>query len=179
MIHIGKRFFIGLSAILLVLVVLVPLTMYSYLTDSFNSIVTFHKNEETELLQKIDNLSKQNVVLQKEISQLSNLTLPYLFSRLGWYLHKSDDPVSSSRNTFTIYGRIYNIGNQPANNTELTIKFYGSNETLLQTSIVKIGTIPSITNSTSPFELPFDIGKQNIGCLVADKVTNVEISLTY
>ena len=94
-------------------------------------------------------------------------------------MHKSDDPVSSSRNTFTIYGRIYNVGNLPANNTELTIKFYGSNETLLQTSIVKIGTIPSITNSTSPFELPFDIGKQNIGCLVADKVTNVEISLNY
>ena len=83
MIHISKHFFIGLSAILLVLVVLVPLTTYSYLTDSFNSIVTSHKNEETELLQKIDSISKQNIVLQKEMSQLSNLTLPYLIFSQG------------------------------------------------------------------------------------------------
>ena len=113
--------------------------------------------------------------MNAENSQLTNLTQSYLITSIGWYLHKSNDPVASSKNTFTIYGTMYNIGNSPANNVELTIRFYGSNETLLQTSTMHVGVVPSILNST----MPFDMGKKNIDCSMADSVTDVNLSLHY
>ena len=83
--------------------------------------------------------------------------------------------MSSSKNTYTIYGTIFNIGNLPANNAELTIRFYGSNETLLQTSTIHLGIISSITNST----VPFDMGIKNIDCSIADSVTDIDFSFHY
>jgi hypothetical protein len=175
----GKGLLIALAIILLASLVLAPLITYSYLTCSYNSVIDAHKNNEKDLLRLIDSLAAQNKELTEEKSQLTNITQPYLISRLGWYLHKSDDPVASSKNTFTIYGRVYNIGILPANDTELEVKFYGRNETLLQTSTILLGIVPSIVNSTTPFDMPFDVGKRDIGCLVADSVMDVEISLHY
>ena len=125
--------------------------------------------------QRIESLTEQNKELNEENSQLSNLSQPYFITSIGWYLHKSNDPVLSSKNTFTIYGTIYNIGNLPANNVELTVRFYGGNETLLQTSTIHLGIISSITNSTAPFNM----GMKNIDCSVADSVTDLELSLHY
>jgi hypothetical protein len=179
MIRTGKRSFICSSIILLILTVLAPLITYSYLTNSYDLVIDSYTNKEKDLQQQVNGLTEQNIHLNQEKSQLTNLTQPYLFTRIGWYLHKSNDPVSSSKNTFTIYGRIYNIGQLPSNNTELTVRFYGSNETLLQTSTIRLGAVLSITNSTAPFDMPFDIEKQNIACSVADAVTDVDISLRY
>ena len=175
MIGFGKRFFISVVIILLVSTILAPLLTFSYLTNSYNSVIDTHVNKEKNLQQKVDSLTEQNKQLNAENSQLTNLTQPYLITSIGWYLHKSNDPVSSSKNTFTIYGKIYNIGNLPANNAELTVRFFGSNETLLQTSTIHVGIIPSITNST----MPFDMGKRDIDCSVADSVTDVDLSLHY
>lgn len=179
MMHLGKSFFAGSSIILLILAVLGPLITYSQLTGSYNSAIDSHKNTENSLQQQINNYTKQNFLLKQEISQLTNLTKPYLFTRIGWYVHKSDDPVVESKNTFTIYGSIYNVGTLPANDTKLTVRFFGTNQTLLQTSEIQLGVVPSITNSTVPFEMPFDLGKHNISCSVADAVTDVEVSINY
>jgi hypothetical protein len=168
-----NKLFMILAVILLILTILVPVIIYSNLTKTNNAIVDSYRNKENDLQQQVDSLAGQNKQLTEENSQLTNLTQPFLETRLGWYLHKSDDPVSSSKNTFTIYGQIYNIGQLPANNTELIIKFYGSNETLLQTSTIFLGVIPPITD----FTVPFDIGTHNIDCSVADSVANVAISL--
>jgi len=175
MLRTGKRFSISLVIILLVSTILAPLITYSYLTNSYNSVIDTHINKEKDLQQQVDSLTEQNKQLNAEKSQLTNLTQPYLITRIGWYLHKSNDPVALSKNTFTIYGKIFNIGNLPANNAELTIRFYGSNETLLQTSTIHIGIIPSITNST----MPFDMARQNIDCSVADAVTDIDVALHY
>ena len=179
MISMGKGLLIGLSIILIASLVLAPLLTYSYLTNSYNSVIDAHKNNEKDLLRLIDSLAEKNKELTEEKSQLTNITQPYLITRIGWYLHKSDDPVTSSKNTFTIYGRIYNIGILPANDAELEVRFYGRNDTLMQTSTIHLGLVPSIVNSTDPFSMPFDIGKRDIGCLVADSVMDVEISLHY
>jgi hypothetical protein len=175
MIGFGKRFFIVLVIILLVSTILAPILTFSYLTNSYNSVIDTHINKEKDLQQQVDYLTEKNNQLNAENAQLTNLSQPYLVTSIGWYVHKSNDPVSSSRNTFTIYGKIYNIGHLPANNAEITVRFYGSNQTLLQTSTVHLGIIYSITNST----IPFDIGKRDIDCSVADSVTDVELYLNY
>ena len=175
MVSFGKRFLISAVIILLFSTILAPLIILSSLTNSYNFVIDTHVNKEKELQQKIDSLTEQNNQLNAENSQLTNLTQPYLITSIGWFVHKSNDPVASSKNTFTIYGTIFNIGNLPANNVELTVRFYGGNETLLQTSTLHVGVIPSITNST----MPFDMGKKNIDCSVADSVTDVELSLHY
>lgn len=173
MIGFGKSFLISAVIILLFSTVIAPLITFSYLTNSYNSVIDIHLNKEKELQQKIDTLTEQNKQLNEENSQLTNLTRPYFITSMGWYLHKSNDPVSASKNSFTVYGTIFNIGNLPANNVELTVRFYGSNETLLQTSTIHLGIIPSITNST----VPFDMGIKNIDCSVADSVTDLDLSL--
>jgi len=175
MIGSGKRFFISLVIILLFSTILTPLLTFSYLTNSYKSEIDIYINKEKNLQQQVDRLTEKNNQLNAENSQLTNLTQPYLITSIGWYIHKSNDPVSSSKNTFTIYGKIYNIGHLPANNAELTVGFYGSNETLLQTSTIHLGMVSSITNST----IPFDIGKRDIDCSVADSITDVDLSLHY
>ncbi len=171
----NRRFVTSVVLILVFTAVLAPLITFSNLTNSYNSVIDTHVTKEKDLQQKVDSLTEQNKQLNAENSQLTNLSQPYVITSMGWYLHKSNDPVSSSRNTFTIYGTIYNIGNLPANNVELTVRFYGSNETLLQTSTIHLGIIPSITNST----VPFDMGLKNIDCSVADAVTYLDLSLHY
>ena len=158
----------------LALAVLAPLITYAYLKNSYRADIDSYRNLIVALKQQVDSLTEENRQLSEEKSQLTNLTQPYLITSLGWYLHKSNDPVISSRNSFTIYGKIYNIGNLQANNVELRVKFYGNN-TLLQNSTVHVGVIQSITNSTSPF----DMIRKEIACSVADAVTNVDISLHY
>jgi hypothetical protein len=175
MLGFGKRFFISVIIILLFLTILVPLITFVGLTNSYNSVIDTHINKERDLQQQVDSLTEQNNQLKAENSQLTNLSRPYFITSLGWYLHKSDDPVASSKNTFTTYGTIYNIGNLPANNAELTVRFYGRNETLLQTSTIHLGIIPSITNST----IPFAMGIKNIDCSMADAVTDIDLSLHY
>ena len=116
MIGSGKRFFISLVIILLFSTILTPLLTFSYLTNSYNSVIDTHINKEKILQQQVDSFTEQNKQLKEENSQLTNLTQPYLITSIGWYIHKSNDPVSYSKNTFTIYGKIYNIGLLPANN---------------------------------------------------------------
>ena len=171
----GKRFFIGLVIILLISTILTPLLTFSYLTNSYDSVIDTHVNKEKDLQQQVNSLTEQNKQLNAENSQLTNLTQPYLITSIGWYVHKSNDPMASSRNTFTLYGKIYNIGHTQANNAELTVRFYGSNETLLQTSTIHLGVVSAITNSS----VPFDIGKRDIDCSVADSVANVDLYLNY
>lgn len=175
MISFGKCFFTSVVIILIVSTILAPLITFSYLTNSYNSVIDTHINKEKDLQQQVDSLTEQNKQINAENSQLTNLTQPYFVTSIGWYLHKSNDPVSSSKNTFTIYGTIYNIGNLPAHNVELTVRFYDSNVTLLQTSTLHLGIIPSITNST----VPFDMGMKNIDCSVADSVKDLDLSLHY
>ena len=175
MIGSGKRFFMGLVIILLFSTILTPLLTFSYLTNSYDSVIDTHVNKEKDLQQQVNNLTEQNKQLNAENSQLTNLTQPYIITSIGWYVHKSNDPVSSSRNTFTLYGKIFNIGHTQANNAELTVRFYDSNGTLLQTSTIHLGVVSSITNSS----VPFDIGKRDIDCSVADSVADVDLSLNY
>ena len=175
MIQINKRFFICLTTTLIILIILASLITDTYLTNTYNAVIDSERNTEKDLQQQVDSLTGQNKILNEENSQLTNLTQPFLITSLGWYLHNSDDPVASSKNTFTIYGKIYNVGQLPANNTELTIKFYGSNETLQQTSTIQLGMISPITD----FTVPLDIGTHNINCSVADSVTDVDVSLQY
>jgi hypothetical protein len=158
----------------IVIAVLAPLITYVDLTNTYNNVIDSYRNQTKDLQQQIDNLTEQNRKLNEEKAQLTNLTQPYLITSLGWYLHKSNDPVVSSKNTFTIYGKIFNLGLLAANNAEITIKFYG-NETLLQTSTVHIGPIQPITNSSVPYQM----GNKNVDCSVADSVTNVDISVHY
>ena len=171
----GRRFLICLAVLLLILAIAVPLITYAYVANANKSVIASYISKERVLQQQVDSLAEQNKRLNQENLQLTNLTQPNLITSIGWYLHKSNDPVATSKNTFTIYGRIYNIGSLPANNAEISVKFLASNDTLLQVSTIHLGIIPSITNST----MPFDIGNRNIDCSVADSVTNVTISLHY
>ena len=171
----NKRFFMCLAIILLTLFILPPLITYSTLTNAYNSAVASYSAKENRLQQQINSLTEQNSRLTKENSQLTNLSQPFLISKIGYYLHKSNDQYSYSRNQFTIYGIIYNIGNSPANNTELTIKFYDSTKACVQTSTLHLGVIQSVTNSTGPYS----IGTENIDCSVADTVADIDIQLHY
>ena len=53
-------------------------------------------------------------------------------------MNKSFDLVPGSRNTFTIYGKVLNVGATTAENCRLMVDFY-DNMTLLQTSEIEIG----------------------------------------
>jgi hypothetical protein len=173
-VYMDKRF-LSCLMILLILLVLAPLITYSALTNNYNASIDSYRNKERNLQQQIDSLTEQNRQLTEENSQLTNLTQPHLVSKLGWFLHRSNDPVASSKNTFTIYGTISNLGFFPANNTELTIKFYDSKFALVQTSNIHLGVIQSITNSTAPFS----VGTHNIDCSAADTVLDIVVSLNY
>lgn len=102
MIRVNKLFII-LAITLLILTILVPLITYSYLTNTYNANINSSRNKEKNLQQQVDSLTAQNKQLNEQLneenSQLTNLTQPFLETRLGWYLHNSFDPVSSSRDT--------------------------------------------------------------------------------
>ncbi len=170
-----KRFTICLAAVLLCLTAVTPFLMYSYLTGTYGPIIDSYKNREKTLQQQVDKLKLENAQLSQGYSQLTNLTQPHVITCLGWYLHKSNDQYTYSKNKFTIYGKIINIGDTPANNAELTIKFYDASNASVQTSTIYIGTVHSIINVTaSP-----DIGTHNIDCPAADSVTDIDVSLQY
>lgn len=170
-----KRFLVWFVIVLLFLVILLPVITYSSLTSTYDSVLDSYRNNNDNLQQQVYSLTEQNKQLDEEKSQLTNLTQPHLITAVGWYLHKSNDPVESSKNTFTIYGTITNIGTMPANNVEFTVNFNGSNETVLQTSTIHVGVVPSILNSS----VPFNMGKYNIDCSMADSVVDIDVSLHY
>ena len=174
----SKRFLKSLAIILLIFTILAPSVTYSYFTSIYTNK---ERSLEQQMDSQIDRLQSNINTLNEENSQLTNLTQPYLITDLGWYLHTSNDPVPSSKDTLTVYGTIYNIGALPAYNAELFVKFYGYPSTLpeliitlLQTSNISLGGIPSTNN----FGAPFNIGSHDITCLSADHVTNVTISIS-
>jgi hypothetical protein len=158
------RMIVGIG---LVIAVLIPIFSYIH----FENIVISQNAKIANLNDQIDDLQAQNDHLRQENSQLVNITKPYLVTKLGWYIHKSNDSVISTRNTFTIYGAISNLGNAPALNPQLTIYFYDRNHTLLLKSKVDIPTVNPLTMD--------QLEKQHVACEVADQVTNVDIKLEY
>ena len=163
--------------LLVIILILAPIVSYVYLENMFNS--RFASEDEMLNAEKIENKS-----LIQKLGEVENLVKPLLVTQLGWYLHKSADPVNASRNTFTIYGMVQNVGFYPALNCNLTIQFY-KNATLIQTSIIPMGDIyrEDIRNSTnvnytsSPYNNGFYyIGQQAIQCPNADSVTRIEIT---
>lgn len=157
----------------IVIGILVPTVTYLHFTNAYSSDFDSYRNQIKDLQQQLDELIEENRQLREKNFHLTEIIKPNLVTSLGWYLHKSDDPVDSSRNTFTIYGKISNTGLFPANNVELTIKFYG-NDTLFQSSKIHVGTIQSL-NSTRPAETI----RKDIAWSMADSVTTIDVSLRY
>lgn len=155
--------FLAIASACIVIAILSPLASYVYFYNRFNA--TF----ESFKLQ-IWNIWQENKKLEelKKIDQNPWLIKPYLVTTLGWYLHDSSDPVPSSRNTFTIYGTVLNVGATTAVNCRLTVKFY-DNMTLLQTSEIAMGM--GKVGYWSDIYI-----RHVIRCDSADSVTRIEVT---
>jgi hypothetical protein len=155
--------------------ILSPLVSYAYFEgrlnstfESYNLNISNAEQENEKLKQEIINLTQvEENLMQNEDN--AYLTKPYLVTNLGWYLHNSTDAISSSKNTFTIYGTVLNVGAANAEDCSLIIHFY-SNRVLLQTSEVYIGEIKYwSTTSVS----------RTIQCSLADSVTGIEVTAEW
>jgi hypothetical protein len=80
-------------------------------------------------------------------------------------LHDSSDPVNASRNKFTIYGSILNVGATTATNCKLKVNFY-DNMSLLQSSEISILNIGPWSDR--------DVNTV-IDCDCANSVTRIEV----
>jgi hypothetical protein len=163
--------------ICVIISILSPIVSYVYFENMFNSNIQSYNSslssENERLTGVIEKLNQENMNLTQRLGDAENFVKPYLVTELGWYLHKSTDPVNKSRNALTIYGNIINTGATTAKQCSLTIKFY-SNETLVQTSDVYIGDIEGwseITGVNRQYVAPRDIA-----CSWADSVTRIEIT---
>ncbi len=157
-------------SICLIISILLPLANYlnfenilNAKTQSYALNISSAQNENERLKQEITNLTQQ-----LEVAKDPLMTKPYFVTSLGWYLHKSSDPVSNMANSFTIYGDILNVGAADAN-CSLIIKFY-NNQTLLQTSNIPIGEMKHWTNT--------NLATTNIPCNAANSVTRIEVDPT-
>ena len=120
--------FLAIASACIVIAILSPLASYVYFYSRFNATFESYKLQIWDVWQENKKLEEL-----KKIEQNPYLIKPYLVTTLGWYLHDSSDPFSSSRNTLTIYGRVLNVGATAAVNCRLIVNFY-DNMTLLQTS---------------------------------------------
>ena len=165
---------IVLASILVLTIVLAPSIAYFYCENKYTPVIDSYKGQVGSMQDQVDALNQQKSQLIADNSQLTNLSEPHFIELLGWYLHKSDDPVASSKNSFTIYGTIYNIGDEQANNTELTVRFY-DNSSLLQQSTIHIGVISPLGSGPQQYCSL----NSNIDCSPADQVTNIEVAINY
>ncbi len=155
-----NKAFTAIASVCIVIAITSPIVSYIYFSERLNST-----SESYDL--QILKLQQENEELREEIIRLS--TEPNLVTILGWYLHGSSDPVKDLRNKLTIYGDIYNDGATTAYNCTLIVKFY-NNQTLLQTSEIRLGTIKSW----------FDRQVNTvIDCDCADNVTRIEVEKTW
>lgn len=159
-----KKSLIMVTSICVVISILSPLISYTYFEgklnsnlESYNLNVSMAEQENERLKQEIENLTQK--------VENPYLTMPFLVTNLGWYVHNSADVINTSRNKFTIYGTVLNVGATTAQNCSLIIHFY-RNTTLLQTSEVYIGEIKPWSSSR--------VG-QTIQCSMADSVTRIEV----
>jgi hypothetical protein len=158
-------------SVCLIISILLPLASYlnfenslNSKTQSYNLNISSAQEENEGLKQEIANLTQQLGVAEDPL-----LSKQYFVTSLGWYLHKSSDPVAGSANTFTIYGNILNVGATDAN-CSLIVKFYNSKDTLLQTSSIPVGEMLHWANN--------NIDPKSIPCSVADSVTRIEVDPT-
>lgn len=125
--------FLAITSVCILIAILSPLASYFYFYNRFNTTFESYKLQLWDVWQENKKLEEL-----KKIDQNPWLVKPFLVTTLGWYLHKSSDPVNSSRNTFTIYGRVLNVGATTAVECKLIVYFY-DNVTLLQTSEIEVG----------------------------------------
>ena len=151
--------------------ILSPLVSCIYFSDRLTE-----SSESFEV--QISDLQQENEVLRQEIEQLEkkneDLFSPYLMesflvTELGWYLHDSRDPVNYSRNKFTIYGHVYNVGARNAMDCKLIVTLY-DNKTLLQQSEFDLGLISYWSRTWV---------RRDIDCELADFVTKIEVERTW
>jgi hypothetical protein len=167
-------------SICVIISILSPIARYVYFEITFTS---YSKAYNSDLLDENERLTNVIEKLNQEktnlTQQLDDAVKPYLVTNLGWYLHKSSDPVNNSRNFFTIYGNIMNTGASTAKQCSLNIKFY-HNETVLQTADIYIGDIKGWSdmdiNSSFGQRNEYYLNSRNIACPSADAVTSIEVT---
>jgi hypothetical protein len=160
----NKKFTV-IVCVCIVIATLSPLSSYLYLCSRFNATFESYKLQIWEVSQENEKLEEIKRFMDT-YEKSPYLMKPYLVTNLGWYVHDSSDPVPSSRNTFTIYGEILNVGATTAVNCKLIVDFY-HNVTLLQSSEVYVGDIGYWTSSYV---------RRVIDCDCADSVTRVEVT---
>jgi hypothetical protein len=157
-----NKTFIAIASVCIVIAITSPIVSYVYFCDRFNAAAESYELQISDLEQQNENLRQENEKLNETPAYL---TRPYLVTELGWYLHESSDPVTDSRNKFTIYGTVYNVGAATAYNCTLIVKFCNGMR-ILQTSEISIGTINCwFQKHVSTV----------IACKVADSVTRIEV----
>ena len=154
-------------SICVIVSILSSIVSYVFFENMFNSSLS---SENERLTGVIEKLNQENMNLTRRLDDAENLIKPNLVTSLGWYLHKSTDPVNNSRNTLTIYGSVQNTGVTTALNCSLIIKLY-NNSTLLQTSEIHMGDIQSSIRSMYQIYPP-----KVIQCSSADSVTRIEVT---
>ena len=166
-----KRTLLAIICICIVVAILSPIASRIYFSSALNDA-----SESYEL--QISDLQQENTRLWQEIEQLNErnegLKDPYfkesfLVTELGWYLHGSTDLKEYSRNKFTIYGKVYNVGATNATNCKLIVNLY-DNLTLLQQSEIDLGTINYWSH---------EYVRKDIDCEIADSVTRIEVERTW
>ena len=164
--NVMNRKLIAIVSLCLIIIVISPVLSYIYFNNKFTPIFTSYKSQIDDLQQQNVNLTEKNNRLTEDNKHLTNMTQPYFVTSLGWYLHKSNDQDSSTRNSFNIYGTILNIGAENAN-SRLIINFYNYT-TLLKNSTIPLGVINSYSYKI--------LDNTNIKCEVADSVTKIEVT---
>ncbi len=160
--------------------ILSPIVSYVYFENMLNSnIQSYFSSENERLTGVIEKLNQENRNLTQRLADAENSVKPNLVTSLGWYLHKSSDPVNKSRNSLTIYGTVYNVGATTAKQCSLNIRLH-SNETIVQTADIYIGDIKGWseigTDTNYSQRNQYYITPRNIACTSADSVTRIEIT---
>ena len=162
---------LAIASVCVVIALLSPIAVYVYfnnIVEGYKSEVEFYKLQSSNPVQEYEELKEKTREFMKPYDPYLNE--PYLATEIGWYLHNSSDPVEESRNEFTIYGRITNIGAKTAYHCTLTVKFY-SNNAVIQTSEVYMGIIDYWSQRS--------IYDEVIGCQHADSVTKIGVERTW
>ena len=167
---------VAIAVVCLVIATLPPIAFYLHFKDTLEQYQS--KIESYELqISELQTSSKIDEEFKAKVGEFMwpypydpYLEEPFLVTQLGWDLHDSRDIVPKSRNKFTIYGVVWNIGAETAYNCRLIIKFY-IGPSVMQTSELNMRTIR--------YWGEYRINKSNIDCDITDAVTKIEVKRTW
>ena len=166
-----KRALLAITCTCIMVAILSPIASYIYSSDRLIEASESFDFQISDLQQETEGLRQEIEQIREESEDLMDpyVMESFLVTELGWYLHNSRDPVNYSKNKFTIYGHVYNVGATNAKDCKLVVSLY-DNKKLLQQSDIDLGLISYWSRTWV---------RRDIDCELADYETKIEVERTW